>query len=79
MESNKTFNEFQAEGLLWALNRYIFHPRGLAIQFTYIEDEVVGWGVLGDGKEVWAFDDPTDDSGFERFNKFLEGVLNVEA
>lgn len=68
----KTFKEFQDSGLLWAINRYVFHPRGHAIAFAISDDgKVDGWLLMGDGTEVWAFDEETDDAGFERFKAFI--------
>jgi hypothetical protein len=74
-KSAKTFEEFREVGLLWALNRYLLHPRGYAIAFHFDKpfNEVIGWELLGDGSEVWAFDEETDDSGFDRFTAFLKG------
>lgn len=74
-----TFEQFRTVGLLWALNRYLLHPKGYAVSFHYDEpdNEVVGWELLGDGTEVWAFDNETDDSGFERFTAFIKGVESV--
>lgn len=68
-----TFKDFRDKGLLWALNRHVFHPRGYAVAFVFDEEgNVENWILLGNGSEIWTFDEETDDSGFERFTKFLE-------
>ena len=75
--TTRTFKEFRERGLLWAINRQIFHPRGLAVAFIINDDgDVVGWDLVGNGKEVYVFDDKTDDSGFENFHKTLRELHN---
>lgn len=70
----RPFEDFRDEGLLWAINRVLFHPRGYAVAFVYEDDgKVAGWQLLGDGSEVWKFEDKTDDGGFERFMRFMNG------
>jgi len=73
-----SFKEFQENGLLWALNRMVLHPRGYAVAFEMHDDDdgVGGWFLMGDGTEVWAFDQETDDSGFERFTRFIKERSN---
>jgi hypothetical protein len=48
-------------GLLWLINRVVFHPRGWALALhidTY--GKATGWSLLGDGIEPWSMgDDPT--------------------
>ncbi len=71
-----SFAEFQAAGLLWLVNRVVFHPRGYALTFHLDENgEVEGWSMQGDGSEVWSFAKADDD---DAFNKLREsGVLGV--
>lgn len=70
-----TFKEFREKGLLWALNRHVFHPRGYAVAFHFDDDgNVIGWSLLGDGTDIWAFEPETDENGFERFNAFLKAL-----
>lgn len=69
------FSDLRNEGLLWLINRVVFHPRGFALGLSwpkeaYQEDGSVvgepdGWMLLGDGMEVWAMDTDED----ELFNK----------
>lgn len=59
-------------GILWAINRYIFHPRGLALALHVDDDgNPTGWELLGDGSETWCYDDDTDDDGLRLFNRTL--------
>ena len=40
-------------GVPWAINRYVYHPRGFALAFHFDESKkLVGWSLLGDGSEV---------------------------
>jgi hypothetical protein len=70
----------RGKGLLWAINRYLFHPRGFAL--TFVQDEViqmngpakletVGVYMQGDGSECWAYATDDDDDGFARFEAWL--------
>ena len=55
-------------GFLWAINRYVFHPRGWALSWSDVEQT---WQLWGDGTEVWQFDHATD---IER-QALFEGTL----
>lgn len=72
------FKEFQEKGLLWAINRYIFHPRGLAMMMIF-DDETneTTWSLLTTNTPPFSFDDETDDSGYEIFTAFLKEQGNV--
>lgn len=72
-------------GVLWAINRLVFHPRGFALSLVYPDDatreqilahevEPIGWQVLDDGHEVWAFAQDLDESGFLEFEELLRGL-----
>lgn len=63
------FSELSDTGVLWMINRTLFHPRGYALGLT--ED---GWVLLGDGSEVWSFSPEDDDECFGRFKKFIDEV-----
>lgn len=59
-------------GLLWAINRTLFHPRGFALSFHMGTDgQVDGWTLDGDGTEPWAFNSADDDECFTTFEAFL--------
>lgn len=60
------FQEFQALGLLWLVNRVVFHPRGYALTFHVDEDGTIkGWSMQGDGSEPWSFTEADDDEMFK--------------
>lgn len=44
--------DFQKDGLLWLVNRVVFHPRGYSLGFDPVTKEFV---LLGDGTEVFTF------------------------
>jgi len=67
-----SFNDLERSGLLWMMNRYIFHPRGFT--FGLVPDEhgnIIGWTVLGEGKECLGFTKHMDDMGFLASETFL--------
>lgn len=66
----RPFGELRDSGLLWLINRAVFHPRGFALAVTMRDGQAVGWSLLGDGSEVWRFDGDEDDL-FERAMKTL--------
>lgn len=48
----RSFAEFRDSGLLWLVNRVVFHPRGYALAFHFDDEGVVtGWSLLGNGSE----------------------------
>lgn len=58
---DRPFADLSSSGLLWLINRVVFHPRGLALALTFDEDgQALGWHLLGDGGEPFWFD-PEDD------------------
>lgn len=69
--SGRPFADLRDSGLLWLINRVVFHPRGyaLALHFEDTPDrnlaeggEVTGWSILGDGTEPWSMGDPPAES-----------------
>ena len=57
--------ELRTSGLLWLINRVVFHPRGFAVALHVTDaGEVVGWQLLGDGGEVWSFSEEADEASF---------------
>lgn len=65
------FDEFREAGLLWLVNRVVFHPRGYALAFHVDDGAVVGWTLIGDGTEVWAFGADADDECFAKVREFF--------
>lgn len=56
-EEIRTFEEWRDTGLLWLINRTVFHPRGFALALVYADGVAVGWSLLGDGSEAWMYGD----------------------
>lgn len=58
----RTFQEFREAGLLWLVNRVVFHPRGYALAFHQNDDgEITGWSLKGDGTEPWYYGSNSDE------------------
>jgi len=53
----RNLQELRDTGLLWLINRQVFHPRGYALVLVVDgeSDQVVGWELLGDGHEPWNY------------------------
>jgi len=72
-------SDLRTFGLLWLINKVVFHPRGFALGLE-LDDEtgdVTGWGMIGDGTEPWSFGNlpdgtPIDDDSFTKVEAFLE-------
>lgn len=62
----RPFEELSESGLLWLINRVVFHPRGY--QFALLEDqdtgEILGWQVHGTGEEPSWFSPESDQKRF---------------
>lgn len=69
----RDFVELSSSGVLWAINRMVFHPRGYAL--TLIKDgdgNATGWYLQGDGKEPWKYQpDAGEDESFRAFEHTL--------
>jgi len=75
--TTRPFEELREHGLLWLINRTVFHPRGYALGLSYPEDasredieahrvQPVGFTILGDGTEPWNYDNEMhEDAPFE--------------
>lgn len=50
--------DLRADGVLWAINRTLFHPRGFALA---INTETGEFTLLGDGSEAWMYGSPVDE------------------
>lgn len=62
-----SFAQLSETGMLWLLNRVIFHPRGFALAIEYADGvaQPCGWSLIGNGTEVWKFaDDAMEDEKF---------------
>ncbi|MFI2650188.1 hypothetical protein [Micromonospora fulviviridis] len=58
----RPWEDLRASGLLWLINRQVFHPRGYALGVVYMEGKVAGWQILGDGRKPWRYTDDTDEA-----------------
>lgn len=69
------FSDLRTHGLLWLINRVVFHPRGFALALD-VEDDgtVTGWKMLGDGSEVWTFTGDADDEEYAKATRFLDSL-----
>lgn len=78
----RSLDEFRTSGLLWLVNRTVFHPRGYALSIHYDSDprtnpdaQATGWSLLGDGTEPWRYafpdDDPPEDEIFAKIKELM--------
>lgn len=67
------FRRLSEFGVLWLINRTVFHPRGFALALEYVDGEVepIGWSIQGDGSEPWRFEGFDEDETFTA----VEGLL----
>jgi hypothetical protein len=73
----RSFDDLRDTGLLWAINRYIFHPRGLAMAVCLEHDEdskVFAWRMMSLLGETFNYDEEADQSGFRKFTQFLQSL-----
>jgi hypothetical protein len=70
MSEMRPWDELRSSGLLWLINRVVFHPRGFALGLVRRDGEFIGWQLFGDGREVWAMAPPEDDE-FQRAQRTL--------
>lgn len=62
--------DVHGDGLLWLINRVVFHPRGFALGHTPGHD--ASWVLLGDGSEPWTFSSTDDDALFAAVEATLQ-------
>jgi hypothetical protein len=76
VSGGRRFDELSASGLLWLINRAVFHPRGFALGLVHGADgKVTGWTLLGDGKEPWHYEDSgSEDRRFAAAEATLKAV-----
>jgi hypothetical protein len=63
------------QGVLWAVNRAVFHPRGFALKLHVEGRNVLGWSIEGDGSEPWHM--ALDDATMERQQKAFDALENM--
>ncbi|HEY2088567.1 MAG TPA: hypothetical protein VGH54_21430 [Mycobacterium sp.] len=49
------------DGILWLINRTVFHPRGFALAYDRASSEFILWG---NGDEPWEFSGETENGKF---------------
>jgi hypothetical protein len=63
------------DGVLWLVNRTVFHPRGYALAF---DPESGEFGIYGDGSEPWRFeiDDDVEQTRFDAVRRLMGGPVH---
>lgn len=71
--------ELSESGLLWLINRVVFHPRGVALALHEEGGEAVGWSLLAAPEgEPFTFPEPVDTDSFRRAEATLRAALTKE-
>jgi hypothetical protein len=74
----RPLSDLRDNGLLWLVNRIVFHPRGFALALDVGDGgAVVGWTMIGDGSGVWSFSHEVDDDQFAKAEAFLTSLRPV--
>ncbi|WP_353809145.1 hypothetical protein [Agromyces sp. SYSU T00194] len=67
--------ELLDSGLLWLINRQVFHPHGFSLSVhTNEHGEPTGWALRGDGTEIHAFPYELEQEYFERAMAEIEAA-----
>lgn len=66
--------DWHDDGVLWLVNRVVFHPRGFALARN--PEGQPEWTLIGDGSEPWAFDSDSDDECFAAVKALLARAEN---
>lgn len=75
MES-RPIEELIDNGMLWLINRVVFHPRGLALTLhTEVGSGETRWSFQGDGTEPWSFTEADDKERFLRARETLDAAI----
>lgn len=76
-EALQPLSELRGSGLLWLINRVVFHPRGLALALYQEEGgEITGWQLLAAAEgEPFSFTNRDDETGFRRAEATLRAAL----
>lgn len=74
----RPFGELSDTGMLWLINRVVFHPRGFALAIHRDDDgNATGWAMQGMGDEVWTFTNEADDECFAKVEAFIASLRPV--
>ena len=72
--------ELRSSGLLWLINRVVFHPRGFALAVHLEPDgRVTGWTLEGSGRGPWRFSESDDEASFAAAQSTLEAAAKDNA
>jgi hypothetical protein len=72
--------ELSDSGLLWLINRTVFHPRGVALALHEEDGEVLGWSLITATEgEPFSFPEAVDNDGFRRAEATLRAALTKES
>lgn len=74
-------NELMDSGLLWLINRVVFHPRGLALALWVEEDsgDVTAWRLMAAAEgEPFSFSNRDDENGYQRAEATLRTALTKQ-
>lgn len=62
----RPFEELRDSGVLWLINRMVFHPQGYALALHFDSAyQLTGWSIAGNGTEEWRYTQGDDRAGFE--------------
>jgi hypothetical protein len=74
----RPLSELSDAGLLWLINRAVFHPRGFALALHSDGNGVVtGWQLQGDGSEEWSFPPERERDHFQRAEQTLRDAAST--
>ena len=76
----RPLGELMDSGMLWLINRSTFHPRGfsLALETDDGTGEVIGWKILGNGQELWSYQQYRDEEKFFKAEATLKSLRREE-
>lgn len=79
LSNPRPFLELSDSGLLWLINRVVFHPRGVALALHEEDGEARGWELLAAPEgEPFAFPESVDTDSFRRAEETLRAALTKE-
>jgi hypothetical protein len=67
LDPGRPLSELSDSGLLWLINRVVFHPRGYSLALHVSDPDtagvktVTGWSIQGTGADVWVFGPGVDE------------------
>lgn len=61
--------DLRDDGVLWMINKAVFHPRGFALAVDVNSGALT---LMGDGSEPWTYRHDMEDQLFAAFNALLD-------